>query len=344
MLEYQPAGDSLLIFVARRDGVRAIAVALPRGGLSSRVRLARELIAIRHDSLGPALPVLRGLGDLLIGSARRAGALSGVRDLAIVPHGVLAYLPFAALADSDRPVAGAGLHAADAALRRVARRAPGQIAVRSRRPGPRCSPRIRIACRRPPRRPRRSRGRCPGRRSSWAATRASGRRARRCLGGGGASRGPRRAQPAEPDVLLDRRRRSGPARGGRPARGARDPGPPGPESAGLSLGMRDGARHRREHRVRPGEDFATLARAFLYAGARNVVATLWRVDDAGAAAFATEYYGRLGAEGPAGALAGAQRAMAAGGRWAAPYYWAGYTLAGDGRSVKDIGTAVGWSH
>ena len=80
-----------------------------------------------------------------------------------------------------------------------------------------------------------------------------------------------------------------------------------------------------------GEDFATLARAFLYAGARNVVATLWRVDDAGAAAFAAEYYRRLGAEGPVEGLAGAQRAMVAGGRYGAPYYWAGYTVAGDGR-------------
>jgi CHAT domain-containing protein len=80
-----------------------------------------------------------------------------------------------------------------------------------------------------------------------------------------------------------------------------------------------------------GEDFATLARAFLYAGARNVVATLWRVDDAGAAAFATEYYRRLGEAGPVDALAAAQRAMAAEGPYTAPYYWAGYTVAGDGR-------------
>jgi CHAT domain-containing protein len=61
-----------------------------------------------------------------------------------------------------------------------------------------------------------------------------------------------------------------------------------------------------------------------------VVATLWRVDDAGAAAFAADYYRRLGQLGPVEALAEAQRAMAAGGRWTAPYYWAGYTVAGDG--------------
>jgi CHAT domain-containing protein len=82
--------------------------------------------------------------------------------------------------------------------------------------------------------------------------------------------------------------------------------------------------------VAPGEDFATLARAFLYAGARNVLATLWRVDDRGAAAFAEEFYRRLETEGPVGALAGAQRTLAADRRFAAPYYWAGYALAGEG--------------
>jgi CHAT domain-containing protein len=83
----------------------------------------------------------------------------------------------------------------------------------------------------------------------------------------------------------------------------------------------------------PGEDFATVARAFLYAGARNVVATLWRVDDEGAAAFAAEYYRRLATDGPVDALAGAQRTLARDRRFSAPYYWAGYTLAGDGQSA-----------
>jgi CHAT domain-containing protein len=57
------------------------------------------------------------------------------------------------------------------------------------------------------------------------------------------------------------------------------------------------------------------------------------VDDEGAAAFALEYYRRLAAEGPVAALSGAQRAMVAEGRYAAPYYWAGYALAGDGRRI-----------
>jgi CHAT domain-containing protein len=91
-----------------------------------------------------------------------------------------------------------------------------------------------------------------------------------------------------------------------------------------------------------GEDFATLARAFLYAGAGSVVATLWRVDDEAAAALAERFYPRLDA-GPSMALAMAQRELLADRRYRAPFYWAGYTLAGDGgagRRAKETGVSV----
>ncbi|MEO6058072.1 MAG: tetratricopeptide repeat protein, partial [Gemmatimonadales bacterium] len=101
LLEYQPTADSLLIFVGRRGGLTLLAVPLPPGGLQTKVRLARELIAVQGEGTDRALPVLRGLGDLLIRPARRSGALAGVRQLVIVPHGLLAYLPFAAVQDSE---------------------------------------------------------------------------------------------------------------------------------------------------------------------------------------------------------------------------------------------------
>ena len=52
-----------------------------------------------------------------------------------------------------------------------------------------------------------------------------------------------------------------------------------------------------------GEDFATLGQAILYAGARNVVATLWQIEDNGAAAFAEQFYGNLKTMAPDEALA-----------------------------------------
>ena len=79
-----------------------------------------------------------------------------------------------------------------------------------------------------------------------------------------------------------------------------------------------------------GEDYATLARAFLYAGAQNVVATLWPIDDAAAAEFAGTFYGSLGETDAVSALARAQRAMIGHARLAHPYFWAAYRLSGDG--------------
>jgi len=84
-----------------------------------------------------------------------------------------------------------------------------------------------------------------------------------------------------------------------------------------------------------GEDYATLAQAFLYAGAGNVVATLWRIDDEGAAAFAAAFYDAMRTRAPGAALASAQRALLRDPRYArfsTPRYWAAYVLAGDARA------------
>jgi CHAT domain-containing protein len=79
-----------------------------------------------------------------------------------------------------------------------------------------------------------------------------------------------------------------------------------------------------------GEDYATLAQAFLYAGARSVAATLWQIGDNGAALFAERFYAQLKTMSPAEALAAAQREMSRDPRWASPYYWAGYQIFGQG--------------
>ena len=73
---------------------------------------------------------------------------------------------------------------------------------------------------------------------------------------------------------------------------------------------------------------ATLERAFLYSGARSVVATLWQVEDAGSVEFAKEFYDRLEDLGPVDALVQAQRRMLKHPRYGHPYFWAAYRLAG----------------
>jgi CHAT domain-containing protein len=81
-----------------------------------------------------------------------------------------------------------------------------------------------------------------------------------------------------------------------------------------------------------GEGMLGLTRAFLYAGAKRVVASLWQVNDAATAELMKRFYqGMLGEKrlSPSTALRDAQLAMLRSRRWYTPYYWAGFTLQGE---------------
>lgn len=83
-----------------------------------------------------------------------------------------------------------------------------------------------------------------------------------------------------------------------------------------------------------GEGMLGLTGAFLAAGPRAVVASLWDVDDAVTAQFMKRFYGELekGAT-VAGALAATRRTLAAQPATAAPSHWAGFVVVGDGSQV-----------
>jgi CHAT domain-containing protein len=83
-----------------------------------------------------------------------------------------------------------------------------------------------------------------------------------------------------------------------------------------------------------GEDYVMLAQALLYAGADNVVATLWRVEDQGASVFAAAFYRELRSSDPEVALARAQRRMLADPAYHSPFHWAAYRISGSGGSVS----------
>jgi CHAT domain-containing protein len=73
-----------------------------------------------------------------------------------------------------------------------------------------------------------------------------------------------------------------------------------------------------------------LPRGFLYAGARSVIASLWKVDDEAAADFTKGLYARMQrGESPSSAIRGAQLEMSRGRKWPAPFYWAAFVLQGD---------------
>ena len=81
--------------------------------------------------------------------------------------------------------------------------------------------------------------------------------------------------------------------------------------------------------VPEGDDWVGLVRAFLYAGAGNVLATLWPVDDRSTARLMERFYTDLAAGQTAtDALADAQRTIASNPATSHPFYWAGFTLSG----------------
>ena len=80
------------------------------------------------------------------------------------------------------------------------------------------------------------------------------------------------------------------------------------------------------------EGIIGLPRGFLYAGAKSVIASLWKVDDAATAKLMTSLYRRVSeGESPSSALRGAQIEMAHDKQWSNPSYWAAFVLEGDYR-------------
>lgn len=77
-----------------------------------------------------------------------------------------------------------------------------------------------------------------------------------------------------------------------------------------------------------GDEIVGLTRALLYAGTPGVVSTLWNISDAASAGLMEEFYRRLtGGASVAEALRHAQLAVKQ--RYSDPKYWAAFTLAGD---------------
>jgi CHAT domain-containing protein len=87
-----------------------------------------------------------------------------------------------------------------------------------------------------------------------------------------------------------------------------------------------------------GDDIVSLSRAFIYAGAPTVVASLWSVDDEATAALMQAFYTHLKeGMGKAQALAAAQsdlRRDEAHPQWAHPFYWAAFVLTGDPGTIS----------
>ena len=84
-------------------------------------------------------------------------------------------------------------------------------------------------------------------------------------------------------------------------------------------------------RVTLGEGVIGLGGAFLSAGVKTVVASLWPIDDDGTTKLMRTFYDELASGSTiAEALRNAQLAMAAQSATHQPFYWAGFVVIGDG--------------
>ncbi len=82
-----------------------------------------------------------------------------------------------------------------------------------------------------------------------------------------------------------------------------------------------------------GEGLTGMVRGFLYAGAKRVVASLWKVDDEATGELMRRFYVEMlqANRSPAAALRQAQVEMWRQDRWRAPFYWAAFSLQGEWR-------------
>lgn len=86
-----------------------------------------------------------------------------------------------------------------------------------------------------------------------------------------------------------------------------------------------------------GEGLNGLSRGFMYAGARRVIASLWKVNDGSTSELMNYFYGGLKLRDgvnftqtrPAAALRAAQLKMMEKPLWRHPYYWAAFIIQGD---------------
>jgi CHAT domain-containing protein len=337
VVEYFVTAERVIAFVVTREAVRSHISEISLDQLSPRVRLARDLLGDPSSSGGGA-EVLGALHQALIRPLERAGALLGVRRLIIVPHSLLAYVPFAALKNAasghylvedyvllQLPSAAAlGVVRNRTDASGVDREGAGRPSVLV--PYPRALP------------------------GSLREARAFRRTVRgaEIYQGSSATEGTMREALARGSMVHVATH--GVMNPRNPmfsrielARIGDEPGDDGRLEVHELLGLRidaplvflsgceTGLGAAWATQFDQGEDYATLAQAFLYAGARNVMATLWRIQDEGAGAFAERFYAHIALMPPPDALAKAQRELLQSSKYAAPHYWAPYQMSGDGQ-------------
>lgn len=329
LVEYLVTDDRVWIFAVSDTAVSRVAVAVSRVTLRTQVDFARWALERQPERGDLWRGALRGLYDVLVRPLGDAGLLAGHRQLIIAPHFELHYLPFEALIDS----AGDGerylvethevvyVPSASVWLRLRARAVPPGRAVLALAPAPAAlagteTEMTLIA-------------------DAWGAAATVHR-------GAAASEPALRGATGYRIVHLATR---GVLNQHNPLFSYVELAPDGTSDGRLEVHEVFGLRLVTDllvlsacqtalgagsvADVPTGDDWVGLLRAFLHAGANNVLATLWAVDDRRTADVAGLIHRRLAAgEAYAEAVANAKRDALRDPALRHPYYWAGFVLTG----------------
>jgi CHAT domain-containing protein len=332
VLEYLITDSTCVVFIVTTDGVTALDLNVDRRTLARLVDFARGTMARPARAFPGAMwrAPLRRLRQYLIDPAEASGALAGKRGLIIVPHGELHYVPFAALL---------GPAAAERFLvehYRVSYAPSASAWVQlARRQAPRASRGVLVLAPRP--------SALPGSRAEAEAIRSIyGSQATVLLGAAASERAFRDAAPQHGIIHLAT---YGVLNKHNPLFSFVELAPQNPEDGRLevhevfALGLDArllvlsacqtalGAGALAD--VPTGDDWVGLVRAFLHAGADNVLATLWPVEDRATASLMEQFYTQLVAgRSESDALAEAQRWALGEPALAHPFYWAAFTVTG----------------
>ena len=332
-------GPRLVIFVLTARGLAVVERDIDRTALLQQVRLLRDLWGTPTSSWRAGLPTARALHRDLMAPLELSGALAGIDQLYLVPHGILESVPFAALQNektgrfvSEEYETSRVPSAAALVVLGASHASPGGVGAIAFAPFPEALPATR-------REAEAVGARLPGT-TVLLGREATESRVRAGLESGAfvhvATHGVFNARnPMFSRVELARGRTSG---------GSGDGRLEVHEILGVAIrspfvffsGCETGAFREWTQDAMLGAGEMGLGQAVLAAGAQDVVSTLWRIDDTGAAVFADLFYANFGQQDAAHALAQAERAMLADGRYSSPYYWAGYVLSGLGRTRPQI--------
>ena len=338
LIEYMFIPRHIVAFVVSRDTMLVVMTPIDGSALVQRLRLLADLWGQQNPHWKLGLTVSRTLYRTLMSPVLEQAKLHDVRHLIIVPHGILAELPFAALNDGardrflvqDYTITNLPTASALTALRQQQR--PLQVGELGG---------FGFA-------PFNGRSELPASESEVEAFRAAAR-GRTTSVGNEATEARLRLALAQDGIVhvathgimnlrspLFSRVELAP----HPGSGSQNDGRlEVHELLGLSIrsslvflsGCETGAGAEWLNDPVRGTGNLTMAQAILSAGAGNVITTLWRIGDKGAARFAEIFYGQLRNLSLENAFAATQRAMAGASEYNSPYYWAGYVLAGDGK-------------